>query len=225
LGEASSVTILLIEDDDMLGSAIVDGLRPRFPVDWCRTMTDGEAAIDANSYELAILDLGLPDGSGLDLLRGIRARRNPLPVLILTARDALADRVAGLNGGADDYVTKPFDLDELMARCDAIIRRSQGRASPVITYGELAYEPAARRLTRNGDPVALSAREMAVLDILMTNIDRVISKSQIEERLYSWDNLIESNTVEVHLSHLRRKIGRDVIRTIRGLGYVIPKNP
>ncbi|SDD27432.1 two component transcriptional regulator, winged helix family [Sphingomonas sp. YR710] len=219
------MTILLIEDDDMLGSAIVDGLRPRFPVDWCRTMTDGEAAIDANSYELAILDLGLPDGSGLDLLRGIRARRNPLPVLILTARDALADRVAGLNGGADDYVTKPFDLDELMARCDAIIRRSQGRASPVITYGELAYEPAARRLTRNGDPVALSAREMAVLDILMTNIDRVISKSQIEERLYSWDNLIESNTVEVHLSHLRRKIGRDVIRTIRGLGYVIPKNP
>lgn len=219
------MTILLIEDDDMLGSAIVDGLRPRFPVDWCRTMADGEAAIDANSYELAILDLGLPDGSGFDLLRGIRARRNPLPVLILTARDALADRVAGLNGGADDYVTKPFDLDELMARCDAIIRRSQGRASPVITYGELAYEPAARRLTRNGEPVALSAREMAVLDILMTNIDRVISKNQIEERLYSWDNLIESNTVEVHLSHLRRKIGRDVIRTIRGLGYVIPKNP
>ena len=219
------MTILLIEDDQMLGSAIVDGLRPRFSVNWCRALADGEAAIAAGNHELAILDLGLPDGSGLDLLHGLRSARNPLPVLILTARDGLKDRVAGLNGGADDYMVKPFDLDELLARCDAIIRRSQGRASPVITYGELAYEPAARKLTRNGEPVSLSAREMAILDILMSNIDRVISKAQIEEQLYSWDNLVESNTVEVHLSHLRRKIGRDVIRTIRELGYVIPKNP
>ncbi|RJF80532.1 DNA-binding response regulator [Oleomonas cavernae] len=219
------MTLLLIEDDRMLGKAIADGLRPRFQVEWVKTVADAEAALATDGFDLAVLDLGLPDGSGLDLLKRERRQGNKLPVLILTARDAIQDRLAGLNTGADDYLTKPFDLNELIARCEAILRRAQGRASPLIEQGDLVYEPAARTASLAGEPLHLSARELAVLDILLANRGRVVSKNQIEERLYSADEVAESNTVEVHVSHLRRKIGRDRIRTVRGLGYMMPKRP
>lgn len=217
------MTILLIEDDPILGAAIVDGIAPHFRTEWHRTIADGEAAIAASHYDLLILDLMLPDGSGLDLLARLRARDNPLPVLVLSARDAVADRLAGLNLGADDYLPKPFDLDELVARCNAILRRAQGRASPTIAYRGLVFDPTARTVALDGDPVALSAREFAVLDTLITSVGRVVSKAQIEERLYNGEDQVESNTVEVHISKLRRKIGADMIQTIRGLGYVMPR--
>lgn len=214
---------MLIEDDAMLAAAVVDGLRARFPVEVARTIADAQLAIATGQHDLAILDLTLPDGSGFDLLAQLRRAGNPLPVIILTARDALSDRLAGLNGGADDYLAKPFDLDELIARCDALLRRLRGRSTSVIEHRGLCYEPAAQTVRLDGQPVALSAREMAVFDTLINNIGRVINKQQIEERLYRWDESVESNTVEVHVSHLRRKIGRDLIQTIRGLGYVMPK--
>ncbi len=219
------MTILLVEDDAMLGAAIVEGLRPRYQADWTRTVADSEAALSTGSYQLMILDLNLPDGSGFDLLATLRRSGNPLPVLVLSARDALTDRLAGLNGGADDYIVKPFDLDELLARCEAILRRMQGRSAPVIVHGNLTYEPATGRVAIDDRTIILSARELAIFDALMTNIGRVVGKSQLEERLYRWDETIESNTVEVHVSHLRRKIGRSRIQTIRGLGYVIAKIP
>lgn len=217
------MTILLIEDDAMLAAAIVDGLHARFLVEAVRTIADAELAIATGNHDLAILDLTLPDGSGFDLLARLRRQGNALPVIILTARDGIADRIAGLNGGADDYLAKPFDLDELIARCDALLRRLRGRSASIIEHRGLRYEPAAQTVLLDGQPVALSARQMAVFDILINNIGRVINKQQIEERLYRWDESVESNTVEVYVSHLRRKIGRDFIQTIRGLGYVMPK--
>lgn len=223
VGGTAPVTILLVEDDEMLGAAIVEGLRPRYQTDWTRTIADSEAALSTGKYQLMLLDLNLPDGSGLNLLASLRRRGNPLPVLILSARDALTDRLAGLNGGADDYIVKPFDLDELSARCEAILRRMQGRSAPVIVHGNLAYEPATGRVSIDDKTITLSARELAIFDALMSNVGRVVGKSQLEERLYRWDETIESNTIEVHVSHLRRKIGRDRIQTIRGLGYVVPK--
>jgi DNA-binding response OmpR family regulator len=219
------MTILLIEDDPILGAAIVDGLRPHFRVEWHVTLADGEAAIAAQAFELVILDLMLPDGSGLALLEKLRSAANPVPVLILSARDAVADRLAGLNRGADDYLPKPFDLDELIARCNAVLRRAQGRGSPAIHHRGLVFDPTARSVTLNGEPIPLSAREYAVLEALIVNAGRVVSKSHIEERLYSGDEQAESNTVEVHISKLRRKVGADMIQTIRGLGYVMPRKP
>ncbi|WP_156254910.1 response regulator [Sandarakinorhabdus oryzae] len=217
--------ILLVEDDRMLAAAIVDGLGSRFGVEWVETLADAELAIMTEPVDLVILDLSMPDGSGLDLLRRWRAAGRSEPVLILTARDSVADRIAGLNTGADDYVTKPFDLDELTARCEALRRRAHGRASPMIQHGALSYEPSAQIVLREGQNVPLSARELAIFDVLVSNIGRVISRKQIEERLYRWNEMVESNAVEVHVSHLRRKLGRDMIKTIRGLGYVIPRAP
>jgi DNA-binding response OmpR family regulator len=219
------MTILLVEDDVMLAAAIADGLRPRFQISVAHTIADAELAIATDAFELAILDVTLPDGSGLDLLKSLRRGGAELPVIMLTARTALGDRLAGLNGGADDYLGKPFDLDELIARCDALLRRSRGRAAPTITHGGLHYDASAQTVTLDDVPVPLSARELALFDILITNIGRILGKHQIEERLYSWNEMVESNTVEVHVSHLRRKIGRDMIQTVRGLGYVMPKLP
>ncbi|MDE2619983.1 MAG: winged helix-turn-helix domain-containing protein [Sphingomonadales bacterium] len=209
----------------MLGSAIVDGLSRHFAVDWVRTLADAEAALRAGTIEFMILDLGLPDGSGLDLLRAERRRGNPVPVIILTARGQLEDRLAGLNSGADDYLVKPFDLDELIARGEAMRRRLRGSGSPVIACGDLVYEPATRTVTLGGEPVQLSARELAVFDVLMGAQGRVIGKDQIEARLYDIGSEVESNTVEVYVSRLRRKIGRDRIVTVRGLGYTVPRVP
>lgn len=219
------MTILLVEDDEMLAVAIVDGLRPRFQVEVARTLADAELAIATGNYDLTILDVTLPDGSGFDLLKTLRRAGDLMPIIMLTARTGLADRLAGLNSGADDYLAKPFDLEELIARCDALLRRVRGRAAPIITHRGLCYDASAQAVTLNGVPVALSARELALFDILISNIGRILGKQQIEERLYRWDETIESNTVEVHVSHLRRKIGRDLIQTVRGLGYVMPKAP
>ena len=219
------MTALLVEDDQMLGAAIVDALKPHFRADWVRTLADADAALATGGYAFAILDLGLPDGSGLDLLRQLRVRGNPVPVLILTARSLLEDRLAGLNGGADDYLVKPFDLSELIARGAAIMRRLRGTASPVIRYRGISYEPATRTVQLDGKPLYLSARELAVFDILIGNIGRLVSKGQIEDHLYSWESEVESNTVEVYVSRVRRKIGHDLILTARGLGYTMPKVP
>jgi len=217
------VTALLVEDDEMLGMAIVDGLKPHFRVDWVRSAEDAEEALATGDYQLMILDLGLPGKSGTDLLMEERILGNQIPVLILTARSLIKDRIAGLNCGADDYLVKPFDLQELVARCQAIMRRLRGSASPVITYRGLLYEPAARTVLLDGSPLHLSARELVVLDALLTNRGRVVSKGQIEDRMAGWESEFESNTVEVYVSRLRKKIGHDMIKTVRGLGYTMPQ--
>ena len=216
--------ILLVEDDVMLGKATAEGLKITFAVDWCESAEDAQEALATTSYDAIVLDINLPGQSGIEFLKQRRALNDDCPTLFLTARDAVAQRIEGLNTGADDYLTKPFDLDELIARISALIRRSQGRASPDIHIADIVYTPTARRVTKQNKNINLSGRELAVLEILMTNINHVISKSRIEEHIYDWDNSeIESNTIEVHISSLRRKLGKSLIKTVRGVGYIIEK--
>lgn len=216
--------VLLVEDDALLGDGLRAGLgQAGFAVDWVRTGSDAVHALDAEPVAAVVLDLGLPDLSGFEILRRLRARGNKVPVLILTARDAVGDRVKGLDGGADDYVVKPVDLAELAARLRALIRRASGEAAPALRRGELELDAAAHRVVFRGQPVELSAREFALLHELMRSGGRVLSREQLEERLYSWGHQIESNAVEVHVHHLRRKLAPGVIRTIRGVGYMIPQ--
>jgi two-component system response regulator QseB len=170
-----------------------------------------------------LLDLGLPRKSGLDWLRALRQGRNRIPVLILTARDSVADRVAGLDAGADDYLVKPFDLEELSARVRALLRRQAGRAEPELRYGNLVLDPATREATFNGEPISLSAREFALLAALLERPGGILSRAQLEQRLYGWGEEVESNAVEVHIHHLRKKLGTDFIRNVRGLGYTLSK--
>lgn len=214
--------ILIVEDDALLGDGLHTGLRQRgFETDWVR---DGRAALLALSteqYAAAVLDLGLPGTPGLDVLRQTRARRSNLPVLILTARDAIEDRVHGLDSGADDYVVKPVDLDELAARLRALVRRSKGDAQPYLAVGQIELDPAKREVRYRGQPVDVGAREFALLQQLMLNAGRVLTREQIENQLYPWGEEIESNAVEVHIHHLRRKLAPDVIRTVRGVGYML----
>jgi two-component system OmpR family response regulator/two-component system response regulator QseB len=223
--------VLLVEDDAMIGDSVKLALRQEgFAVDWVQ---DGEAGLaaatptggpgDAACYDLVLLDLGLPRRSGLDVLRALRARGVSTPVLILTARDAVADRVAGLNAGADDYLVKPFDLQELAARMHALARRAEGRAEPILSYGAISLNPATREVTLNGEPVRLSAREFSLLSALMARPGKVWSVAQLQERLYSWDDEVGSNTVEVYIHALRKKFGAALIRNIRGVGYVVPR--
>lgn len=216
--------VLLVEDDALLGDGLRAGLgQAGFAVDWVRTGSDAVHALDAEPVAAVVLDLGLPDLSGFEVLRRLRARGNKVPVLILTARDAVGDRVKGLDGGADDYVVKPVDLAELAARLRALIRRASGEAAPALRRGELELDAAAHRVVFRGQPVELSAREFALLHELMRSGGRVLSREQLEERLYSWGHEIESNAIEVHVHHLRRKLAPGVIRTIRGVGYMIPQ--
>lgn len=216
--------VLLVEDDALLGDGLRAGLgQAGFAVDWVRTGSDAAHALDAEAVAAVVLDLGLPDLTGFEVLRRLRARGNKVPVLILTARDAVGDRVKGLDGGADDYVVKPVDLAELAARLRALIRRAGGEAAPALRRGELELDAAAHRVVFRGQPVELSAREFALLHELMRSGGRVLSREQLEERLYSWGHEIESNAVEVHVHHLRRKLAPGVIRTIRGVGYMIPQ--
>lgn len=216
--------ILLVEDDRNLGHATAEGLRESFAVDWVTSAEDAEEALATNAYSLGVLDIGLPGASGLDFLKKLRAAHSQMPVLFLTARDAVSHRVEGLNAGADDYLVKPFDLDELLARCAALVRRAQGHAEPVIEWDDLTFEPATGEAARDGKAVALSARERAVLQVLLSNMGRVVSKEKIAQSIYDWSSEdIESNTIEVHVSALRRKLGRDLIQTTRGVGYMIPK--
>lgn len=216
--------ILLVEDDKNLGKATADGLKDAYAVDWVRSSEEAEDALATTTYALIVLDVNLPGLSGLGLLQKLRVNKNTVPVLLLTARDALRHKVEGLNAGADDYLVKPFDLDELLARCAALIRRSGGLSSPVIEHGDLVYEPATGHLEKAGQSIQLSARERAIFDCLIRQIDRPVSKDKIMESIYDWSSEeIESNTIEVHIAALRRKLGHDLIKTIRGIGYRIAR--
>ncbi|MFN9571934.1 MAG: response regulator [Betaproteobacteria bacterium] len=215
--------ILLVEDDPMIGAAVTDGLRGAgYAVDWTHDGDAGSRALAAGTpYALLVLDIGLPGRDGLVLLRGLRTHGSALPVLLRTARDAVGDRVAGLDAGADDYLVKPFDLDELLARVRALLRRAAGRADPVLAHGRLRLDPARRQAWCDEAPLALSAREFALLHALLERPGAVLSRGQLEERLYGWNDRLGSNAVEVHVHHLRRKLGDSAIRTVRGVGYAI----
>ncbi len=216
--------ILLVEDDALLGDAWQAGLRESgFAVDWLRDGASADAALKSESFSALVLDLGLPRLAGLDLLRRVRARGDRTPVVIVTARDALDDRVRGLDGGADDYVVKPVAIAELAARLRAVVRRSQGAASGEIEVGELRIDPAARSVSYGGRPVELQPREFALLLELALNAGRVLTRAQMEARLYEWDRALDSNAIEVHVHHLRRKLSSDLIRTVRGVGYVLQR--
>ena len=216
--------ILLAEDDPLLGDGLRAGLRQQgFQVDWVR---DGEAAereLRSGAYAAAVLDLGLPLKDGLDVLGALRRAGVTLPVLVLTARDAVPDRVRGLDVGADDYVVKPVDLDELAARLRALVRRAHGVAQQQLAAQDVVLDPAARTVTRGGEPVVLSTREFDLLHALLLNAGRVLSREQLEQHLYAWGRDVESNAVEVHVHHLRRKLGAGLIQTVRGVGYLLPR--
>ena len=218
--------LLLVEDDRMIGASVQSGLRQDgYSVDWVRDGAAAELAIANGVYELILLDLGLPRKTGLDLLAGLRRKGSVLPVLVITARDSVADRVKGLDAGADDYLVKPFDLDELSARIRALLRRQAGRASPVIEHGPLALNPATHEVLLDGSPVNLSGREFALLHALLEHPGVPLSRVQLEERIYGWDEEVESNTVEVYIHSLRRKLGVEWIRNVRGVGYRVPERP
>jgi two-component system response regulator QseB len=214
--------LLLAEDDPMIGAAVERGLRQDgFAVDWVRDGHAAELALKEGVHAALLLDLGLPRRQGLEVLSAMRRRGDARPVLILTARDAIADRVAGLDAGADDYLVKPFDLDELAARVRALGRRGAGRAQPKLTHGTLELDPATREVRADGVAVALSPREFALLEALMQRPGAVLSRTQLEERLYGWSEAVESNAIEVHLHGLRRKLGAERIRNVRGVGWTL----
>ncbi len=212
--------LLLAEDDDMLGSSMQKALKlAGFQTDWVK---DGAAVLTAAStasYDALLLDLGLPGIDGLQVLQSLRQRGNHLPVLIVSARQTVQDRIGGLNCGADDYITKPFDLNELVARLHALIRRNQGRSQPVLNCGALVLDPIRREARLSGQPLELSQREFDLLEHLMEHPGAVLSREQLESRLYGWQEEVASNAIEVHLHHLRRKLGSDWIKNVRGVGY------
>ncbi len=215
--------ILVVEDDALLGDALQTGLRQAgFAVDWLRDGEAADTALAAEEFSAVVLDLGLPRLGGLELLGRLRARADRTPVLLLTARDAVDDRVRGLDSGGDDYVVKPVALTELAARLRALVRRRHGVASTAIRVGPLTVDPAARRVSFEGHDVEVSPREFTVLHELAQNAGRVLTREQLETRLYEWDRALESNAIDVHVHHLRRKLSNDTIRTIRGVGYMIP---
>lgn len=212
--------LLLVEDDAMIGESINEALiSENYAVDWVTEGRSAEIALANDVYDLMILDLGLPKKQGLQVLKEYRQRRGLLPVLIITARDALADKVSGLDAGADDYLVKPFDLGELFARVRALLRRHASRAQPIIEFGQVTLNPANREVYLNGQLVSLSAHEFALLLALLDPPERVLSIAELEEKLYSWNHEVASNTVEVLIHRLRKKLGVDFIRNVRGAGY------
>ena len=214
--------VLVVEDDTGIGRAVVAGLdRSGYAVDWVRDGAQAEAALANGVYDLALLDLGLPQRDGLQILKSVRRAGLELPVVVITARDALSDRIAGLDGGADDYLVKPFDLDELLARIRAVIRRRTGRLSPEMVYGALRIDPAKHTVSFRGTRVDLSGREFAVLEALMLEPGAVVSRDRLEEAVYGWGEEVGSNSIEVHLHNLRRKLRPELIRNVRGVGYRI----
>ena len=216
--------ILLVEDDPQLGDGLMIGLRQAgFAVDWLRDGNAADQALQSETFDLVVLDLGLPKLSGMEVLQRARSRDLATPILILTARDATGDKVAGLDAGADDYLVKPIDLDELTARIRALTRRSAGRAAPLLVHGDLALDPAAHCVTLAGQPVELSSREFSLLQMLLESAGRVLTRSQLEQSVYGWRDEPDSNALEVHIHHLRKKLGSDLIRTLRGVGYTIAK--
>jgi two-component system response regulator QseB len=216
--------LLLVEDDTMIGTAAQQGLRQEgHAVDWVRDGREAELAVGNGVYDLVLLDLGLPRRDGLSVLRSLRARGERVPVVIITARDAVSDRVAGLDAGADDYLVKPFDLDELAARVRAVARRHAGRAESLLRVGDLVIDAAARKVSWRGREVALSAREYALLEALADRPGAFLTRAQLEERLYGWEEEIASNAVEVHIHALRRKLDPSIIRNVRGMGYSLAR--
>ncbi|MDD5036295.1 MAG: response regulator transcription factor [Methylococcaceae bacterium] len=217
--------ILVVEDDALLGDALRIGLgQAGFTADWVKDGISAQQAIRMEAFSAVVLDLGLPKLAGLELLKWLRSAKNAVPVLILTARDAVADRIGGLDAGADDYLVKPCDLGELAARLRALIRRSSGQAAPVIEVGPLALDPVAHTVSYRGLPVALGGKEFALLHAFMREAGHVLSREQLIQRLYAWGDEIESNAIEVHIHHLRRKITPELIVTLRGVGYLLPKD-
>ncbi len=216
--------LLLVEDDKMIGEALLGLLHAEhYAADWVRDGAAADATLRSHEYDLVLLDLGLPGRDGIEVLRALRARRDGVPVLITTARDALAERVAGLDAGADDYVVKPYESAELLARIRALIRRRAGHGAPVFSHHGITLNPATREATLEGRPIMLSAREWAVLEPLIARPGVVLSRAQLEEKLYGWNEEINSNAVEVYVHGLRKKLGAELIQTVRGLGYVVPK--
>ncbi len=216
--------ILVVEDDPLLGDAVQVGLRQAgYVPDWISDGVGAEHALSTSDYAAMVLDIGLPRRSGLEVLSRLRAQGSRLPVLILTARDTVEDRIAGLDAGADDYLVKPFAMGELAARLRALVRRAGGRPQPRIAHGGIELDPASHEVSLDGRPVELSAKEFSLLQVFLQNVGRVLSRGQLEEQLYGWDDETGSNTIEVYIHHLRRKFGRDVIRTVRGVGYQMPR--
>ena len=216
--------LLLVEDDRMIGQSVQHGLRQDgFVVDWVQDGREAEVALDAETYDCVLLDLGLPGKDGLELLRGLRAKRNSVPVVVVTAREAVPERISGLESGADDYVVKPFDLDELGARVRAVVRRRDGHADGELRHGPLVLRPGSKQATFNGAPISFSGREFAVIQALVSRPGAIMSRAQLEERVYGWGEEIESNAVEVFIHSLRKKLGADFIRTVRGVGYMVAK--
>lgn len=217
--------VLLVEDDVMIAQGLETALRQiGAAVDWIRDGEHAAAALRGTAFDVVLLDLGLPNRDGINILRELRQRGAATPVIILTARDEIRNRVEGLDAGADDYVVKPFDLDELTARMRSVLRRAAGRSDPIIQHGDLRLDPASHSVAYKGAPVNLSAHEYAVLEALLQRPGAVLSRAQLEDRLYGWDEPIGSNAVEVYIHGLRRKLGSEVIRTLRGVGYFIPKS-
>lgn len=216
--------ILVVEDDPLLGDALRVGLRQAgFQTDWVKDGVAAELALKTEPYAAVVLDLGLPRLEGLELLRRARAAGNKVPVVVVTARDAVEDRVQGLDSGADDYVVKPVDLQELAARLRALVRRSRGEATPRLRVGPLELDPAAHRVSFRGQEIEIPPREFALLHELMHNAGRVLSREQLVQRLYTWGEEVESNAIEVHIHHLRRRLAPELIRTVRGVGYLMPR--
>jgi len=217
--------LLLVEDDLMIGESVLDLLRAEgYAVDWVKDGEMADVALDSQTYDLMLLDLGLPRRDGLAVLRRLRLRKDRTPVLIATARDAVAQRVEGLDAGADDYVVKPYEFEELLARIRALIRRAAGRAEPVYEHLGISIDPVTREVAIKGHPVVLSAREWAVLELLLARPGMVLSRKQLEEKLYSWKDEVSSNAVEVYIHGLRKKLGAAVIQNVRGVGYMIPRS-
>lgn len=214
--------LLLIEDDSMIAEELITALRKAgYAIDAVNDVETGKLSLANEKYDLVLLDLGLPDGSGLDVLKELRGRRDPIPVLILTARDTLRDVVHGLDLGADDYMIKPFAVEELEARIRVLLRRSEGRASPNLTWGNVHLNPVTHGFMVDGKKIILSAKEFAVFHALMENPGVVMSRQKLEEKIYGWNEEVESNAIEYHISKLRKKIGEDIIHNIRGVGYVL----
>jgi two-component system response regulator QseB len=218
------VRVLLVEDDRMIAQGLMTALRQDgYAVDWVADGGAAAAALHAGQFDVVLLDLGLPERDGLEVLRELRRRGDATPVIIVTARDDIQDRIAGLDAGADDYIVKPFDLDEVAARMRSVLRRAGGRGDPVIRVGSICLDPVTHSVERESVPVQLSAHEYAVLEALLQRPGAVLSRAQLEDRLYGWDSGVESNAIEVYIHSLRRKLGSDAIRTLRGVGYFVPR--
>ena len=216
--------LLLVEDDHMIGETVVDVLRAEnFAVDWIKDGLAAQSLLRSQSYDLVLLDLALPGKDGIEVLRSLRAAKLRIPVLVATARDSVEQRIAGLDAGADDYVLKPYDLGELLARVRALLRRAAGRAEPVYEHMGVTINPATREVTVNGRPVLLSSREWAVLEPLIARPGAVLSRAQLEEKIFGFDDSIASNAVEVYVHGLRKKLGANLIQNVRGLGYLVPR--